>query len=672
MQFEKFQKSVSKQFAAMSGSDLFRTAANGDDMWTAYLAAFPPGSDPVLRKRTEHNCSCCRHFIRTMGNVVAIVDGAPVSIWDGAVGDAAYDAVSSAMSAFVKAQPIADVFLHYERVVGVEKNFQDDDGRVLTWNHFCAAIPVRNERNFICAKVDIPTKLGEQRASHDVLSRSLTEITQGAIDDVLALMTENTLYRGLEYKAPVEAFARMKREFDALPEAKRDAFVWSRLSGAYASVARIRNTAIGTLLVDLSEGKDLNRAVSSYEAKVAPANYKRPASLVTQSMVDAAKKTIAELGLTSALERRYAVLGDISVNNVIFADRQSRALMRDALFDGVATKPRSSKNVDDAQTVGIEEFIRDVVPRVSSVEAMFDSTHVGNLVSLIAPADPHALNMFKWGNRFSWSYNGEVTDSIKEKVKAAGGSVTGELCCRLAWRNFDDLDFHMAEPGYEIYYINRSSRSPSGGMLDVDMNAGRGVTREPVENIFYPHLRTMKSGAYKLFVHQYQMRESSNVGFEVEIDFRGVVYRMAYDKPVRDRITVATFAVRNGVVTMEPELPTSAAAKTLWGVKTGEFHRVSALMFSPNYWDAQRGVGNQHYFFMLDGCKNDGQARGFYNEFLRSELDKHRKVIEIVGSRAKVPPSDAQLSGLGFSSTLRNEVLVRVQGDLTRTLKIAF
>ena len=75
---------------------------------------------------------------------------------------------------------------------------------------------------------------------------------------------------------------------------------------------------------------------------------------------------------------------------------------------------------------------------------------------------------------------------------------------------------------------------------------------------------------------------------------------------------------------------------------------------------------------MIDGCRNDGTARGFFNEFLKAELDKHRKVLEMVGSKVKVEGSDQQLSGLGFSSTMRNSLVCRVKGSFTRTIKIVF
>jgi hypothetical protein len=455
---------------------------------------------------------------------------------------------------------------------------------------------------------------------------------------------------------------------------ERDLFVWQHLDTFPSSVTRIRNTAIGTLLIDLSNGVDLEPAVKKFETSImAPSNYKRPTSLVSQRMVDQAKAAVEELGLTSALERRYARLSDINVNDIIFADRAARKVMSGA-FDGVANKVSKPKNLDKVEKISIEEFITQVVPNAESIEVFVENSQVNNLVSLIAPAFRNAKPLFKWNNGFSWSYNGDFADSIKERVKKAGGNVTGDLACRLAWSNYDDLDFHMKEEGiYEIYYGNRMSTSPSGGRLDVDMNAGSGSTREPVENIFYGDRRKMKEGNYELFVHQYMKRENTDVGFEVEIDYLSDVKRFAYGKSLSqgERVVVAKFKyTHTGGIEIVESLPESNASKTVWGVKTQDFHKVNVLMLSPNYWEGESPTGNKHYFFMIEGCTNDGQARGFFNEFLRPELDKHRKVIEIVGSKMKVPVSTDQLSGLGFSDTKSAELLVRVKGNFTRILKV--
>ena len=675
MDFIKFKTAVAQQFSRMSKYDLFFTSVSKDVLWDTYLNSFPANTNPIFRERTEHDCSCCRSFVKTIGNVAAIIDGKLVTIWDAVVGDPAYQAVSDAMSKVVKGEKVDNIFLHTNNSVGTNKNYEQILEATTTWEHFYLNIPNgrRGEKNFVCTGVEMGPRHSESRSSYDVLLRSLNEITTDAIGTVLDLIAQNSLYRGEEQKFAVSSFQKLKGEFDGAEN--KDLFVWSNLSRTPSSICRIRNTAIGTLLCDLSDGVDLDIAVRSFESKVAPANYKRPTALVTRGMVEGAKNKIAELGLTSALERRYATLADLSINDVLFANRAAKSVLEKDVFDLIETKGRAPKKLDKVDEISIEKFLRDVVPTADSIEIMFDNAHSGNLVSLITSVDPTATGLFKWGNNFSWSYNGDMADSVKERVKRAGGNVSGDLCCRLGWYNHDDLDFYMVEPnGYKIYFGNKRAKSPSGGQLDVDMNAGGGTTRSPVENIFYENHKTMANGVYRLVVNNFQKRESTDVGFEVEIDFMGSTYNFSYTKALKtgEDVVVAKFKYSRaeGFVLLE-SLPCSQSSKTVWDIKTNDFRNVGSIMLSPNFWN-EPGIGNKHYFFMLEDCRNDGQARGFYNEFLKEELNPHRKVIEMVGSKMKTEHSDNQLSGLGFSSTQRNEILVKVTGNFSRMVKVVF
>ena len=96
------------------------------------------------------------------------------------------------------------------------------------------------------------------------------------------------------------------------------------------------------------------------------------------------------------------------------------------------------------------------------------------------------------------------------------------------------------------------------------------------------------------------------------------------------------------------------------GVKTQNFVEVSAICLSPNYWGNNK-VGAKHYFFMLKDCKNPDAVRGYFNEYLKDELTKnHKRVFEVLASKALTPYDDNQMSGLGFIATSRNSFMIRV------------
>ena len=669
MDFMKFKLAVASQFERMSASGrLLRVEHDPNVLWEKYLDSFPAGTNQIYHKCREYDCGCCKQFIRTIGGVIIIKAGHISTIWDIEGLEPEFQLVADTLADFVRSKSIDGLFLHYDRAVGTDKSFEQVAGmNPVRWEHFFVHLPAYA----VTSKPNIGPATGEARATYDVMYRGLNEISHEAVNTVLELISQNSLYRGEEHKFALTEFRKLQHE--AINK-QLSVFVWERSHTITASVSRIRNTSIGTLLVDLSEGVDLEQAVKSFEAKVAPTNYKRPTALVTASMIADAKAKVESLGLTSALERRYATLGDINVNNILFADRETKKSIEGSVFDDIQSTAVSAPKLDKIEQVPIDKFLADILPKATSIDVMVENRLISNFVSLIAPVDPTAGKLFKWDNRFSWSYNGEVADSIKERVKQAGGRVEGDLCCRLAWNNTDDLDFHMMEPNnHEIYYVNRQRLSPSGGILDVDANGADGIRIDPVENIVYSNMYKMRPGIYKLMVNMFSKRNTANGGFEVEIEAGGQTIIMAHPATMRqgDFVHIADIRFDGIKLHVEPKLTSTQTSRVMWGLTTQQFHPASVIMSSPNYWDGQ-GVGNRHWFFMLDSCVNDGKARGFYNEFLSPALDAHRKVLELVGSKTQVKDSPHQLSGLGFSSTQRNNLLCRVKGSFTRTINVIF
>lgn len=669
MNFYQFKKDVEAAFNSMIAENLYVVDVDKDTLWTAYLLSF---EDPVIRQ--QHNCNACKSFIRHYGKVVAIdpVTYEMKTFWDD-VHTPGYEKTAKDLADCVKTAAISDTFIQdVNEFHGCDHNVQLlPDGTTRTWNHLYVTIPDRFKFNRRYGFDSVAGYRGDVRARAQVFKRSLTELTDDAVNTVIDLIEGNALYRGAEFLKDLQEFRREKEKVSGLTGSKLDNFCWLHFN---SPVAKIRNTAMGTLLINLSEGMDLEKAVRAYETIMAPANYKRPTALITKKQIEAAQKTVAELGLTDALPRRHAHVEDISVNDVLFVNRDTRKKMKDNVFDMLnESSTVNPKQFTKAGEVTAEKFLSDILPGATRVEILVENRHISNFVTLTAPVNPDAGNLFKWNNNFAWVYNGSVADSFKEKVKQAGGNIDGFMRCSLHWFNYDDLDLHVIEPEGEINFVNR--RGHSGGTLDVDMNAGSGKSRDAVENVVWTDPSKLSKGRYTVFVHNYCKRESVDVGFEFEIEINGELHKFHYDKPVVNRSVVEVAYIdvdANRNITIKPILPvgsTSAKSTNEWNIDTMKFQEVSCIMLSPNYWDGQ-AVGNKHLFFMIEGCKNPDPVRGFFNEYLRSDLEKnHKRVFEAIGSKAKVEYSDEQLSGLGFSSTQRNEVIVKVNN---KPYKIVF
>lgn len=668
LQFTDFKQAVARQLNILTKQPLFSSKATKDDLWSTYLESFPEGSDPIFKERTVHDCQCCKQFIRSIGNAVAFSpnDNVMLTAWDIDIGGP-YQVVADAMAAMIRAKGVDSVFVSDTSRIGTDISHAENENGWTDYSHFYYHIPAFN----VTARAEFASTKGLSRSQFAVLYRSLDEITTDAIDIVMDLIEQGSLYLGDTYKEKVRTLLHLKNSFDFTDN--KEGFVWLQ-SINLGEGCGIRNTVIGTLLVDISNDMELEKAVKSFEKKVAPENYKRPKALVTQRQINQANEEIQKLGLEDSLLRRYAHTDDMSINDILFADRSAKETM--GLLDILKpTKGVSAPTLGKVEKISITDFINNILPKIDSIELYLENQHSNSLMSVIAPQYAGAPGITKWDNNFTWSYNGEVTDSIKERVKSAGGSVTGDLRCSLAWSNADDLDIHIMEPsGKHIYYSARQS-AITGGTLDVDMNAGSRTNKiNPVENITWPDRDRMEEGEYKLQVHNFQKRSTENVGFAVEVEFDGVIHTFhhAIDITSGTYIDVVTFIYSHttGLRIME-SIPSTAATKEIWGVYTNQFHKVNMVMASPNQWGGQTG-GNAHVFFILDECVNPNPARGFYNEFLRGDLYKHRKVFELLGSKLKAPFDPNQLSGLGFSTTNRNAVLCRVRGSFNRDLAIQF
>lgn len=689
MEFKDFRKAIQDHFEQMISdvNHLFEVEADKDEMWNTYLDSYPAGTNMIYRKRREFDCSCCRQFIKTIGNAVSIKDGEIDTIWNVNVGDDKFQIVADAMDAYIRSKTVTNIYVSQVKKIGTEYNMEQfEDGTLKRWDHFQVTLPDRFVDRSGRSAGDIK---GSFRDTKNVFKRSLDEISMDALDTILELINSNTLYKGEEWKAVLTTFRKYKKEYEKIDsEMSKNLYAWEKSLEAGISIGRIRNHSIGTLLVNVSEGMDLDTAVKKYEQIVAPVNYKRPKAIYTKKMLEDAKNTIAELGYMDSLRRRFATLDDITVNNILFSnkDASKRIVGADDIFGEmekeVAINPKKFSRVEEISAI---DFIDKVLPTAKEVEAFVENKHDKNFVSLIAPVLSDASTMFKWNNGLSWAYTGNITDSdMKANVKAAGGNVDGVLRFSIQWNESgndnSDLDAHCIEPdGNEIYFgSDRKPRiSSMTGQLDVDITQPNTQMpgRPAVENITWIDMSKMRAGTYKFFVNQYSARGSK--GFKAEVEFNGEIYSFEYNKSLRtgENVQVAEVTLsNNSEFTIKEKLSGSSniSSREIWNVNTNQFVPVSVICYSPNYFDEQEGIGHRHLFFMLKDCINPEEPNGYYNEFLKNDLVKHKRVFEALGSKCHVEDSDDQLSGIGFSMTKRADLIVKVKGATERVMKIKF
>lgn len=102
-QFVIFKEKLQKHFDKMSANadKLFEVDVDKELLWDTYLDSFAPGTNNIFRERREHDCTCCKQFIRTIGATVVVKNNKMESIWDVDMSGTIYDPVVRALSTLI-------------------------------------------------------------------------------------------------------------------------------------------------------------------------------------------------------------------------------------------------------------------------------------------------------------------------------------------------------------------------------------------------------------------------------------------------------------------------------------------------------------------------------------------------------------------------------------------
>lgn len=95
---------------------------------------------------------------------------------------------------------------------------------------------------------------------------------------------------------------------------------------------------------------------------------------------------------------------------------------------------------------------------------------------------------------------------------------TGAVQILLEWHNYNDLDLICRDPAGDVVWF-RQKTIPSGGMLEIDMNAGSQYSSSPIENIYWREGGAPK-GRYRVGILYYKRHDTQDSTSDFKVTVR--------------------------------------------------------------------------------------------------------------------------------------------------------
>ncbi len=446
--YDDFLHELQRQFTEnlQAGDNLlFTTDAEG--LFDAYLAAIPE------RHRQYYTCSCCRTFVNRYGGLVTIdAEGNKVPAMWGNEAPGLHHEGAVVMRRIVRRAQVTGVFLAPEPVWG----YAEAGG----FRHMHVTPPpeLLYKRGLLSAGQAMAAK----REDFRTVARALAEFTSHHVQQALNLLRTEALYRSEKVLGVAEFLHKLHADRAAAKGSEaRDNILWRAVASAPAGFCHPRSSMIGTLLEDIAAGMSFDLVSRRFADKMHPLQYQRPQAAPSGGNVARAEKLVAELGIESALRRRYARLDDIQKLWTPAAPKNTEAAqgvfshikLKDAA--AIAHKALSAP----VQDITWDKFRRTVLPHAQKIEFVVPTGRI-NYCGLVTAADPDAKPILQWDteesrNPVSWYvYNG---GSSAEDWNLRAGSLAPVTAVTLQPSMWAGEDKHQHQ-GKSVIFILEGAR----------------------------------------------------------------------------------------------------------------------------------------------------------------------------------------------------------------------
>lgn len=635
--FQGFLKAIRKHFQIVAHRPLFKVWIDDQDLFTIFLANLPP------QYQAHYTCNCCRGFINKYGTLVSIDEEGKASsaIWTQDVPEA-FQASVKAMLKVVNSGLVNRVFLSSECSYG-----QSVTG---PWLHM--AITPSSSSVYSNLIKTAGQASAEKTQDKGTLTRGLEEFSVETFEKAHVYLKSGGLYRAERYETWAKWALELKKDLAKKPAEIKENLLWLITAKAPEGWCKLRSGMLGTLLEGITAGESLETIKEKWATKMAPEQFQRAQVAPAAGNIAQAEKIIDKLRAAGSLDRRYARLDEIQL---LWKDYKEEP-QTEGVFSHLKAKPKKVPAVIEVPTstkITWEKFQRTVLPEARKIEVQVPETS-SSFMALVTASNPEAPPILQWDNPIlrnpvSWYYQAGIDSEIRQRVVNAGGTYEGvDIRASLMWNNYDDLDLHVITPNRShIYYANTRAND---GWLDVDMNAGYGDTREPVENIRWLKGQAPK-GQYVVSVYNFCNRENTNTPFVVEVEVNGDVFHFEGVCPRKETHVNKVIFEFDYTPGKKITGPTRKKDKTHWGLTPLSWASVAGISLSPNHWQEGNTNSGKHLFFLIGGCKDtSNKGRGFFTETLKGEFHSIRSTLEAFTKEQEIQGLEAASAcGIGMS-----------------------
>lgn len=401
--FAPVAKSVNAWAASVAhhNKTLFRTDADYEAMWEAYLSGFT-----TTAARQYHNCSCCKSFFKRFAGLVFIKPDYTTdsAVWPENMSDINSEfrvGLTKVREIVLKAR-ITSPFYSYGTQHGIAVTRWHDvrNNTKGEWEHFSFYADVGKGPN----RVFTPGQnMAAAREDYRLMRKGFSQYPLALFEQALNLfmLDEKLKYYPAQISHLTKAVELITLQRQTDNRSKIENMYWVYATNNGKGFTHLIQNTTGEFMKTLGEGNQA-KAKADFLKMTDPKDYMMPKAAPTAANVARAENIVEKLGVKNSLRRRS--LRRDELNTTLWLPKTAQNTSASAsVFGHLKTKDEPKVNLAAESIIGgritLTKFIKDILPLAEKLVMTVPSTRSRQYLSYTTAVDQEAPPIFRGDGR---------------------------------------------------------------------------------------------------------------------------------------------------------------------------------------------------------------------------------------------------------------------------------